>query len=64
MFFHNFLTSDIFIERTNNEWNEFVFNMYDNNYTVYPLPIPTINERLKEIIDSILVEKYRLYLRK
>lgn len=53
------LTSEYFNERTNNEWNEFVFNMHDNNKSpVNPLPIPTINERLKEIIDSILVEKY------
>src|SRR5574344_1242123 len=53
------LTSQYFNERTNNEWNEFVFNINDNNKsTVNPLPIPTINEKLKNIIDTILIEKY------
>lgn len=53
------LTSDYFNQRTNNEWNEFAFSMSDNNKTlINPLPIPFINEHLKNAIDGILLEKY------
>ena len=53
------LTSDYFNERTNNEWNEFTFSMSENNKSLLnPLPIPVINDRLKGIIDSILLERY------
>lgn len=53
------LTSDYFNERTNNEWNEFVFSMSDNNKTLTnPLPIPYINEHLRNVIENILLEKY------
>jgi hypothetical protein len=53
------LTSEYFNERTNNEWNEFIFSMSDNNKTLTnPLPIPYINEHLRTVIDTILLEKY------
>ena len=53
------LTSEYFNERTNNEWNEFIFSMNDNNKTITnPLPIPYINEHLRNVIETILLEKY------
>lgn len=43
------LTSEYFNERTNNEWNEFIFSMSDNNKTITnPLPIPYINGKQTE----------------
>ncbi len=55
------LTSPYFDEvgRVNNERNEFNFNINDNNKTLTnPIPIPTINEKLKNVIDEVLLSKY------
>jgi len=53
------LTSEYFDERTTEERNDFSFSKNDvNKTTVNPIPLNEINDRLKHIIDEILLEKY------
>lgn len=53
------LTSNYFDERISDERNQFTFNISDNNRTMdNPIPGPIINEKLKEVIDGILLEQY------
>ncbi len=53
------LTSDYFDERISDERNQFTFNLADNNKTTdNPIPGPMINEKLKQIINDILLEQY------
>ena len=53
------LTSNYFDERISDERNQFTFNIADNNKTTdNPIPGPMINEKLKQIINEILLEQY------
>ena len=53
------LTSEYFDERTTEERNDFSFSKNEvNRTTVNPIPLNEINERLKHVIDEILLEKF------
>lgn len=53
------LTSNYFDERISDERNQFTFNIADNNKTTdNPIPGPMINEKLKQVINEILLEQY------
>lgn len=53
------LTSNYFDERISDERNQFTFNLADNNKTTdNPIPGPMINEKLKQVINEILLEQY------
>ena len=53
------LTSEYFDERTTEERNDFSFSKNDvNRNTVNPIPLNEINDRLKKVIDEILLEKF------
>ena len=53
------LASKYFDERTTEERNDFSFSKNDvNKTTVNPIPLNEINEKLKPIIEEILLEKF------
>ncbi len=53
------LTSDYFDERISDERNQFTFNIADNNKTTdNPIPGSIINEKLKQVVNEILLEQY------
>lgn len=53
------LTSHYFDERISDERNQFTFDIANNNKTTdNPIPGPIINEKLKQIINEILLEQY------
>ncbi len=54
-----FLTSKYFDERVNNERNKFIFDPSDNNVSNdNPIPLPKINDYLKQKIRDILLTRY------
>lgn len=53
------LTSEYFDERTTEERNDFSFSKNEvNRTTVNPIPLNEINDKLKQVIDEILLEKF------
>lgn len=53
------LTSEYFDERTTEERNDFSFSKNEvNKTTVNPIPLNEINDKLKHVIDEILLEKF------
>lgn len=53
------LTSEYFDERTTEERNDFSFSKNEvNKTTVNPIPLNEINDKLKHVIDEILLEEF------